>query len=399
MNIGIAAPSDIRTFLPFFSNEIDKRIISENNFENSAPAVNTLIISFLKSGHFVRLFTLSTSENFVLKEKNIEIFGVKNYDTYPGKYIWGHYSNATRLKPVLANNLSGLDVLHAQWTYCYAYAASGFTDKIPVFCTVRDWTSIIWKMESLKNKITWSVNYIMNKQVFSNRKINFIANSQYTASLIKKKYKREVPVIPNSIKDDFMRMGSPEYPENLEILCISSSNDKRKNIKTLLYAFQKIAHKYPKAHLNLIGPPFYDSSRDLKPWKQENLLKNVSLHGKVNHKDLIDFIDRARLFVTPSLEETFGNTLLESLSRKVPVIAGKNSGAIPYVLDNGRLGLLCDVSKWEEIYQAIEFLYLNPKEAQSLAEKGFELIFQKYSEVTICNQHIDLYSNIDSHKK
>ena len=393
MNIGIVSPADIGTFLSFFDEEKDQQIILNNHFENSAPAVNTLVLSFLKAGHFVRLFTLSSSEEFYIKSKKIEILGTKAYDAYPGKYIWGNYTNAMSLRKLLFPNTNGLDILHAHWTYAYALASSAFADTLPVFCTVRDWTALIWKMESLKNKVTWSVNYVINEQVFSNKKIQFIANSPYTASLIKNKYKLEVPIIPNPVKDAFLKKSDPEYPDNLEIVCIASSNDKRKNVKTLLRAFREIIKKYPNAHLNLIGTPFDSSSPDMSPWKEEGLLENVTLLGKVKHDQLISFLDKARLFVTPSLEETFGNTLLESLSRKVPVIAGESSGAIPYVLAHGEAGLLCNVGKWEEIYKAIEFLYLNPDKATKLALQGFQMISEKYSEANICNQHVTLYQS------
>src|SRR5690606_32710671 len=111
-----------------------------------------------------------------------------------------------------------------------------------------------------------------------------------------------------------------------------------------LLAFQQLLIKYPDAHLSLIGSPFTEKSTRVQEWANKGLLKQVSLIGRVNHDELTIYLDRARIFVTPSIEETFGNTLLEAMARKVPIVAGKDSGAIPYVLEKGRAGFLCDVT-------------------------------------------------------
>ena len=100
-------------------------------------------------------------------------------------------------------------------------------------------------------------------------------------------------------------------------------------------AFGLFRQKFPNAILQLVGAPFIEGEPIIEKWKRQNLLQQVILVGSVKHDKLIEYIDQATLFITPSLEETFGNTLLESIVRKVPVIGGINSGAVPYVLQYG----------------------------------------------------------------
>ena len=154
MRIGIISMVDISTFLPFFEEKEDKILLESNCYPNAAPAVNTLILSFLKAGHFVRIFTIANN-SFKIQSQNLEIHTVTAYQKYPWKYLWGVYKNAYSLKVLLKDRLDDLDVLHAHWTYDFAYAASYYSKQIPVICTVRDWASYIWKIESAKNKITW----------------------------------------------------------------------------------------------------------------------------------------------------------------------------------------------------------------------------------------------------
>jgi L-malate glycosyltransferase len=392
MNIGIASPCDISCFTPFFGEDAIK-IINRNFYKNSAPAVNTLILSFIQAGHYVRIFTLS-KETFTLKGHGIDIYGIEICNHYPIKYLWGDFINAKAIQKIMQDHIADLDVINAHWTYAYAFASAHFTEKLPVFCTVRDWASYIWEIESLKNKITWSFRYVMNELVFQKKGIHFIANSPYTAALVKKKCKIDVPVIPNSIDASFITNGEHVNPDHLEILCISSSNDQRKNVKTLLLAFKKFINKYPSAKLSLIGSPFTEKESIAQRWKKRGLLNGVALVGAVDHARLKKYLDKASLFVTPSLEETFGNTLLESMARKVPVVAGKNSGAVPYVLDQGKAGFLCDVSSADDLAQSIEFVYTHPYTAKQVARYAYGMLAKNYLASKVQSHYIELYKKV-----
>jgi glycosyltransferase involved in cell wall biosynthesis len=391
MRIGIAIDIDPNKYKEIFP-ENTWQILSRNCNENAAPSVNTLILSYLKAGHYVRVFTLA-KDNFSIATENLNIIGIKQYNKYPIKYLWGIFYDGESLRRAISAHLKDLDVLHAHWTYSYAYGSSFFEDKIPVFCTVRDWAPYIWKIESIKNKVFWSFKLIMNHLVFKHKKIHFIANSPYTAQHIKKTYHMDVPIIPNSIHQSFIKYDKHISPLNPIILCISSSNDKRKNIITLLQAFTIFRKEYPNAILQLIGAPFTPENPKIKEWKAKNLLNQVQLIGKISHQVLTKYIDQASMFVSPSLEETFGNTLIESIARKLPVIGGKNSGAVPYVLHHGKAGFLCDVSNPLEIYNTMKNVYTKPSETEKIANQAFTIITQEYNESIVCSQHIDLYQN------
>ncbi|MBD1431744.1 glycosyltransferase family 4 protein [Sphingobacterium sp. DN00404] len=392
MKIGILSPVNIKDFDVYFDE--GKQILYDNCIPSMASAVHTLIHGFLAENHDVKIFTLSKHEDFVLKSGHLEIVGVSRENRYPIKYLWGIFNNSKRLSGKLDEYIQELDVLHAHWTYTYAHAASVVTKEIPVFCTVRDWAPYIWKIESIKNKISWSFRLLMNNLVFRNRKIHFIANSPYTQSLIKKKYKIDVPFIPNPIKGSFIKYNERVLPSSLELICISSSNDRRKNVVVLLNAFRILLSRYPQAHLSIIGAPFVTSNEIIGRWKKEKLLDQVSLLGSVAHHDLHNYLDRSRIFVAPSLEETFGNTLIEAMARKVPVVGGKDSGAVPYVLQEGEAGFLCDVTDALDLANTIEKVYINPELAKLKTEKAFDILTMEYLDRVVLNKHLELYKKI-----
>jgi glycosyltransferase involved in cell wall biosynthesis len=391
MRIGILSPVSIMYFKKYFDDVNARKVVDENSMDVLTTSVNTLVQSFINEGHFVRIFTLAPN-TFHIKGNGIEIIGVKKYNKYPIKYLWGVFLDSNRLKLNMNSYLKDLDVLHAHWTYSYALAASSFTEIIPVFCTVRDWAAYIWKIESFKNKVTWTFRVLINELVFRNKKINFISNSPYTADKVKKKYGIDSPILPNPIIESFLKFDETSKPLNLELLCVSSSNDKRKNILALLKVFKRLLKNYPDAPLTLVGTPFLKQNEIIKHWDSKELLERVTLVGFSNHDDLKNYFDNALIFVAPSLEETFGNTLLESLARKTLIVAGKYSGAVPYVLEQGTSGFLCDMTDLDDMYDTIEYAYKNKEEALEKVRNGFQLLLNNYLDNKLSKKHLDLYN-------
>lgn len=398
MRIGILVGIDNKTILPFLKQK-DRLQVTHACYDSCAPSVNTLILSFLKAGHYVRIFALAKKKIHVESDQ-VEIFTETAYDTYPINYLWGAFYTAKRLSDLMKEHIEDLDVLHAHWTYAYAYATIPFQNKIPIFCTVRDWPSVIIKAESWKNKISWVAKYFMSEIVYRQSGINFIGNSPYTAELVAAKIDKKVPIIPNSIKDSFIRKDEVIDNKSKIVLCISSSNDKRKNVESLLIAYRLFNKRFPETRLALVGPPFVYGDPVIEKWKKENLLCNVDLIGPVTHSELTSYLDNSIMFVAPSREETFGNTLLESIVRNCPVIGGKKSGAVPYVLHEGQAGFLCDVNSPDDIFKMMSYVYTHTQERLDKAKIAKQIILSEYSESKVCAMHIQLYSKyLDLHSK
>jgi len=393
MRIGILAPVGVESFLEYFDDLESQLIIRKNSRLCTASAVISLAKGFISEGHFVRLFTLCNS-HFYIKSPQLEIVGVKRNNNYFIRNSFRAFVDASSIRKALSGKTEDLDVLHAHWTYEFTYAAKYYANQLPIFCTVRDYAPYIWRIESLKNKVFWSFKYIMNEIVFRNKSIHFVANSPYTQSLIKNRYTVEAPIIPNPIKGSFLKRNNPVGNDQLRVLCVSSSIDRRKNLDTLLKAFQELLINFPSAILVLVGIPFSLSNPIVQRWESQGLLQSVRLVGGIKHDDLIQYYDEASVFVTPSLEETFGNTLLEAMARKLPIVAGENSGAIPYVLREGKAGFLCDVSNVSSLVEKISYVFNNKESTIDKANWAFDLLENEYLDSKVCEKHLELYRKV-----
>ncbi len=397
MRIGISSPLNTAILIPFVESIEEQRKIGDLGFHVNSSSVDTLVVSLLKKGHFVRIFTMGY-DNYSYTSPIFDLFIIKANTNYIVRNTWSVFDKSKRIRKVIDKKYNDLDIIHSHWTYEYTYALRDISIKIPVVCTVRDWAPYIWKFVAFKEKLLWLFKNIMAQRVFACSNISFVANSPYTSDLLKTIGKK-APIIPNSISDSFFEDITHNNPTNLEILCISSSDDSRKNIISLLRAFKIVRKKNPNAVLSLVGGCFTKKSRNYSKYLSEGLLDGVELCGRVEHDKLKYFLDKSTVFVTPSIEETFGNTLLESIARKVPTVGGMDSGAVPYVLHYGEAGFLCDVKNPLKIAETIEYISNHISEASAKAERAFEIIRMEYSESSVADMYIALYSKIIQQKR
>jgi L-malate glycosyltransferase len=391
MRIGIVSVCDVYALLDYLDEE--SRCKVKGFRKNAAPSVNNLILGLLKRNCKVVLFTTDASVDYLhLKGNLLDIYVVKGFNQYPLKYFIKVLIDGYRLAKLILSKVDEIDVLHAHWTYEFALGTTRVVEKVPVFCTIRDWAPAIFSMEKLKDKFHWFVKLTVSKLIFRNSRINFIANSDYIARKMEENYGMKIPVIYNILNPSFVSYSIEQKKESeFVFLCLSMTIDKWKNIPTLLKAFQFINNKYSNVRLMLIGPPFYAENPEIKSWKAEGLLPDqVILVGKVTHKDLPKYIDKCSVLVQPSLEESFGNTVIEGMSRGLAVIGGKNSGAVPYLLENGRSGCLCDVSDPISIFNAMDKVYSDPQYRKQLIENALVSI-NRFNEQAIIESHISLY--------
>lgn len=383
-----------------------KNIIGISNIENlkaiftQAPSVETYINGLLRNGHYVRIFTTHNKGDNVIHIKN------NGFDFYSIKRscsanilspIFETYMTGKKLGLFMKDKIEELDVLHSQWTYEYAYACIPYAKKTPVFCTIRDWLPYIRATLPLisKTNILWYSKKKIWEKVIRNKNIHFISNSEYTQIKFHELFpNKECPIIYNPIDKERILKEKKCSSINPTFISISVSLNKRKNYKPLILAFNKYLKSSPNAKLILCGGPFNLKNPVIQQWKTDGLLNNVELKGKIERNELFKLIDNSSLLIHPSLEETFGNTLIEAMARRVPCIGGRDSGAVPYVLQHGKAGCLCDVSDYNSITSAIELLMNDHVYYDRIINNATQLLINKYLDDVIVNKHLTYYKSM-----
>lgn len=391
MRIGIASP-----FNPgFVSDHFDEQQ-ELPSFHHAATSVNLYVRALLELGHDLVVFTICPQNVLAEGEAYRRIVGrhITVYIISPKMrniplrwlYVLPH-----RIVRLIRREIDSLDVLHAEWTYEYGVAVSRFSKRIPVFCSVRDWCPYQLQIQTDKqNRRYWSRKRLWFRIVMACREFVYLANSDYTQEQILKSYpEKRVVQIPNPVNSKRILLRRDSYPVTPVFVSICQNlEEERKNIKTLCAAFQKYLLRRPEAELVLVGRY---SARWKESMEQEGLLRRVCLRGALPYESIFDVLDRATCLVHPSLEETFGNILLEAMCRRIPCIGGADAGAVRQILGDGQYGILCDVRSEDSLCATMEAIE-DRGLFETIIDRCTERLSECYAEKLIAQKHVDLFA-------
>lgn len=382
MRIGIAGPFNPAMIKSYFTEDT---YLPEINI--TATSVNLYVRGLLELGHEVTVFTSHSGQY-----REITGFGVKVYlisDQFKLRGF-GRARMSKRIANEIEKEIENLDILHAEWTYEYACAVRKYRKRVPIFCSVRDWCPyLLTIVNGAINRYYWYMSYMLFRKTMGTREFHFIANSDYTYKQITGRYpENDVTIIYNPLLSKNILRERDYYPKEMVFISISQSlGNPRKNFLSLLKAFQLYRSKNTRAKLLLVGG-YSQEWEDVN--RAQGLLENVELLGNQTYDEVFRNLDSAKVLIHPSLEETFGNILLEAMCRRVLCVGGENAGAVPQVLGYGKYGLLCDVTDPNSIAEAMARAE-DDNIRMKIVEESTKHIEKTYTEKTIAMMHISLF--------
>ncbi len=103
----------------------------------------------------------------------------------------------------------------------------------------------------------------------------------------------------------------------------------------------------------------------------------VHFVGYVPHADLPSLVQSADVFIRPSLSEGFGNSFIEAMAARVPVIATPVGGIVDFLHD-GQTGLFCDVQNPRSIADQVRRVQADPALRARLIANAERMVREKY---------------------
>ena len=100
------------------------------------------------------------------------------------------------------------------------------------------------------------------------------------------------------------------------------------------------------------------------------------------------------LLAHPSREESFGMTLIEAMSQRVPVIGGARAGAVPWVLGGGRAGLLTDAEDPRALARAMEAVLTQETLRKRLAVDGYARAWRDFRQSQVTDLYLRAYRRV-----
>lgn len=284
------------------------------------------------------------------------------------------------------------DLVHAHWTYEYALAA--MNSGKPVLVTVRDWAPTILRLRPNAHKLE---RLLLNAAVFAKCR-QFTVTSPYMFNLVSRWARGHVTLVPNALADEHF-VDPPDALRSgpIRLLAVNNADFRRKNLANLLRAWPPVQTTHPGATLQLVGMG-YGVDEETHQWAvQHDLVEGVEFLGQVSNSRVHELMGQASLFVHPALEESFGLVLVEAMARGLPVVAGRDSGAVPWVLDHGRVGRLVDVRDVGDIARNVLSLLAEPSRRAELAKLGWEHAWTHFRLSAAVEQYQALYATVAEH--
>lgn len=177
------------------------------------------------------------------------------------------------------------------------------------------------------------------------------------------------------------------------ITCVARF-DKRKGHKYLLEAFAKLSNSNSDLKLLLVGDG-KEKENLTNICKSLNIQDQVIFTGIRN--DVNEILKISDLFVLPSIEEGFGNVIVEAMVSKVLTIATR-VGGIPEIITHKHNGLLIDKENSEDLFSMLEYAICNEDLVKQMINVAYVEVFAKFDINNIIKQIEDLYINLYNKK-
>jgi len=398
-SVGIAGPIRVAHYLRYLNE--GGSASGHAGLGMGGTQVNAIALELLERSYTVYLYTLDPR---IRKGEELRITG-KNLVIHVAAFPSGRWHRYVDLKRGAVSFLSGKmkadrpDIVHAHWTGEYARAA--IHSGLPYLVSARDWMPAVWRHAPFTSMPSQLAATLEQRDVL--RKAKYVSpNSEYLRNKIGKLCAgRMVETIPNFIAGTQFQPvadATKRFPE-FSIVSINNGFGGLKNVKTLLRAFRLIRDRHSSCRLYLAGTA-HEHNGEVHCWaREQGLERGVVFMGALDSAEIDTLIRQCGLLVHPSLEESFGNTLIEAMVREVPVVGGRHSGAVPWVLNHGDAGILADGKSPESIAAACIDLIEHDEKRSRLAKQGFSWAYGHFSSDAVMPKLLKLYSEIQSREQ
>ena len=171
-----------------------------------------------------------------------------------------------------------------------------------------------------------------------------------------------------------------------------------KGIHVLIKAFEKVLKSFPDVQLYILGhearasmsfidpmqedemvtalEPYYRGSylAHLKSLVSTNISESVTFLGHIPHREILRHLHQADILVNPSIRETFGMSLIESMATGTPVVASQIGGMAHIIVNHhseNATGILVERGNVDALSEAIIQLLQSDRLRAEMGTAGY----------------------------
>lgn len=229
--------------------------------------------------------------------------------------------------------------------------------------------------------------YIMNK---TDKLIILTEEWRKFAEVIVKD-KRKIALVSNFVQVP-EKIKRNTKNEEVKILFLGRLG-KRKGTYLLIKAAKIIKEKNIKFKMILAGDGEIDKCK--KRISDSNLENEIEVLGWIDSEEREKYLRECDILALPSYFESFGMSLIEGMSYSMPVIATK-AGAMPYVVENEKDGILIKPGNYEELAEVLIELIENRSLRIKMGNRGYEHVQREFSDKVALGKFSKIYRELSS---
>lgn len=283
------------------------------------------------------------------------------------------------------------EIVHAHWSY--EFGAAALDSGLPCLLTCHDSPWAILKVQ----RDLYRVGRLLMAKSVLRRARHATVVSPYLVEALQGMTRAPLSVVPNPLPGGLIESGRVRRAPDLaargpRIAMLLNGWSPRKNPEPGLLAMKHIRAVYPQAEMHLYGPG-YGPAEQAWTWAVAQKMENAFVfHGWTPYAETMKQLAGMDLLLHPALEESFGMTIAEAMALGVPVVAGRDSGAVPWVLgaDSG-CGALVDVRSPKKIAEAVLKLLETPECYVRCSERGRARASEVFSPTAVAQSYLEHY--------
>jgi colanic acid/amylovoran biosynthesis glycosyltransferase len=172
----------------------------------------------------------------------------------------------------------------------------------------------------------------------------------------------------------------------------------KKGLEYSIRAVAKVAAYGRNIHYQIVGDGVL--RQDMQKLIEALELRDmVHLVGWKSHRELIEILSGAHIYISPSItaqdgdQEGIPNALKEAMAIGLPVI-GTRSGGIPELITDGVSGFLVPERDVDALAERITYLIGNPEIWPAMGRAGRVMVEEHYDINKLSGELVDIYQNL-----
>jgi glycosyltransferase involved in cell wall biosynthesis len=302
-------------------------------------------------------------------------------------YIVNFNSITALINIALILHREKVDIVNPYLTKCgFLFSLVNIIFQVPLCCTLLN-AITHEKMGTLQNRVYPFVYFLLSKLCDG-----IIVNSEQN----KKHFIDVARMDGDSVQVIYSGIDEDEFQGIL--------NQKPSNHKFVIGAIGRLSPE--KGHIYLIKALTHLPNIDFEcifvgdgPLRAEleQYVREVNLDKRIRFIGFQPNVSRAMsqidVVIMPSLNETFGLTIVEAFAMK-KVVIGSDVGGIPELVIHGQTGLLFPARDSSALAETILYVYNNKEEAHTMAMNGYDYFKKNFTSEIMTENTIRYYESV-----